>query len=164
MSVMSIESLEEEYGNFHQHFSLPNKPGNEIPEIPFNLDDLTDSELMKYYAQYTAWLNYAKSQLVLAEIAEESAANDLDFAKASTLINQWDAKIKGELVTIAKAKSSVSDIVMNAQNAYTKARAYRKLVDTVFDRCERGSHLLSRELSRRISVAPHEKKLYKYIP
>lgn len=161
---MSIESLEVEYADFHEHFSLPARPGNEIPEIPFNLDDLTDSQLMNYYAQYTAWLNYAKSQLVLAEIAEENASNDLDFAKASTLINQWDAKIKGELVTIAKAKSSVSEIVMNAQNAYTKARAYRKLVDTVFDRCERGSHLLSRELSRRISVAPHEKKLYKYIP
>lgn len=164
MSVMSIETLEEEYGNFHQHFSLPTKPGNEIPDIPFNLDDLTDSELMKYYAQYTAWLNYAKSQLVLAEIAEESFSNDLDFAKATTLINQWDTKIKGELVTIAKAKSSVSETVVSAQNAYTKARAYRKLVDTVFDRCERGSHLLSRELSRRISIVPHEKKLYKYIP
>jgi hypothetical protein len=164
MSVVSVEALEEEYGNFHKHFSLPVKPGNDIPEIPFNLDDLTDSELMSYYSKYTAWLNYAKAQLVLAEIAEENTANDLDFAKASTLINQWDAKIKGELVTIAKAKSSVSEGVLNAQNAYTKARAYRKLVDTVFDRCERGSHLLSRELSRRISIAPHEKKLYKYIP
>lgn len=161
---MTIESLEIEYSNFHEHFSLPSRPGNEIPEIPFNLDDLTDSQLMQCYAEYTAWLNYAKAQLVLAEIAEESASNDLDFAKASTLINQWDSKTKGELVTIAKAKSSVSEVVLNAQNAYTKARAYRKLVDTVFDRCERGSHLLSRELSRRISVAPHEKKLYKYIP
>jgi hypothetical protein len=46
---------------------------------------------------------------------------------------------------------------------YTQARAYRKLVDTVFDRCERGAQVLSRELSRRISLAPKESRANRFI-
>lgn len=149
---------------FESHFSLPTRPGDELPNVPNNLDDLTDAELMACYAQFVSWLNYAKAQLALAEITEEREANQLELIKSTVLISQWDAKAKGEMVTIAKAKRDTVKEVVDQQNAHTNARAYRKLVDTVFDRCERGAHLLSRELSRRISISPQEKKLYKYIP
>jgi hypothetical protein len=43
-------------------------------------------------------------------------------------------------------------------------RAYRKLVDTVFDRCERGAQVVSRELSRRIGMSGKELRQHRFMP
>ena len=109
-----------------------------------------------------AWLTYAKAQLVQAEIAEERERNILEYLQSSVLIEQWDNKMKGDLVTVAKAKRDVDPRITDQLEVYTQKRAYRKLVDTVFDRCERGAQVVSRELSRRISLAPKDNRLNRY--
>ena len=52
--------------------------------------------------------------------------------------------------------------VIEAQQLYSEKRAYRKLVESVFERCERGAQVISRELSRRISLAPQERRQARY--
>jgi hypothetical protein len=100
--------------------------------------------------------------MVLAEIDEERAANDLKVIEAETLIGQWSDKEKGDTVTLAKARRDTKPEVIEAQQLYSEKRAYRKLVESVFERCERGAQVISRELSRRISLAPQERRQARY--
>ena len=154
----------QEMDRFLHNFLLPEKPHGLLPVVPRNLGDISEIDLMSLYSEFMAWVNYTKSQLVSAEIIEERELNTFEYIKACTLIEQWGNKVKGELVTIAKAKRDVEEKVQTQQETYTQARAYRKLVDTVFDRCERGAQVLSRELSRRISLAPKENRASRFLP
>jgi hypothetical protein len=163
LEQMMIEKEIPEMDRFLRNFALPEKPHSLLPVVPRNLGDISEVELMSLYSEFMSWVNYAKAQLVTAEIVEERELNAFEYVKACTLIEQWGNKVKGELVTIAKAKRDVEDKVQKQQEAYTQARAYRKLVDTVFDRCERGAQVLSRELSRRISLAPKENRAARFI-
>lgn len=149
-------------GNFLEKFSLPDRPDGVVPEIPFFLDELPDNKLMETYTLFMSWVSFAKADMVLAEIEEERAANDLRLTEAETLILQWSDKEKGDTVTLAKARRDTEPRVVEAQRLYSEKRAYRKLVESVFERCERGAQVISRELSRRISLAPSERRQGRY--
>lgn len=151
-------------GNFLEKFSLPERPQGNVPEIPSFLDELPDNQLMEFYTLFMAWVSFAKADMVLAEIDEERAANDLKLTEAKTLIGQWSDKEKGDTVTLAKARRDTTQEVVDAQALYSERRAYRKLVESVFERCERGAQVLSRELSRRIGLAPKERRQAQYLP
>ena len=149
-------------GNFLEKFSLPERPQGNVPEIPPYLDELPDNKLMEFYTLFMAWVSFAKADMVLAEIDEERAANDLKLTEAETLIGQWSDKEKGDTVTLAKARRDTKQEVVEAQRLYSERRAYRKLVESVFERCERGAQVISRELSRRISLSPQERRQGRY--
>jgi hypothetical protein len=148
---------------FQQKFGLPERPVSEIPSLPNFLDELPDNKLMSLYSEFMAWVSYAKADYVQAEIAEERAANQLRITESMVLITQWGTKEKGDTVTLAKAHRDINPEVIEAQTVYSECRAYRKLVESVFERCERGAQVLSRELSRRIGLAPKEYKQARYI-
>jgi hypothetical protein len=147
---------------FLTRFSLPSRPTGDMPDIPHYLDDLADEELMALYTEFVAWVSFAKADLVQAEIVEDREASACRMVEAKVLIEQWGTDIKGERVTIAKARRDTDPRVVDQQFSYQKARAYRKLVESVFDRCERGAQLLSRELSRRISAHPRDSRSARY--
>lgn len=151
-------------GDFLEKFSLADRPDGEFPELPHYLDQLSDEDLMSLYATFMAWGSYAKSELVQAEIIEERTAHSQKFSEASVLIDQWGEGSKGDTVTLAKARRDVAPEVVSASQEYTNARSYRKLVESVFERCERGAQVLSRELSRRISTAPYERRNARFNP
>jgi hypothetical protein len=65
---------------------------------------------------------------------------------------------------LAKARRDVDPEVIQQQEEHLNSRAYRKMVDAVFERCERGAQVLSRELSRRISIAPQERRQARFNP
>jgi len=144
---------------FSKKFTLPPRPTSEIPQLPEYLDELSDAELMSLYGELMAWVSYAKAELVTAEIDEERQANNCRIIEAQILIGQWGDNAKGDTVTLAKAPR-----VIEQQEAHLTTRAYRKMVDSVFERCERSAQVLSRELSRRISVAPQERRQARYLP
>lgn len=165
--VHQIQEWEEEdlvTKQFNKKFRHPNRPEGEIPDLPFNLDELSDADLMSLYAEFMAWLSYAKSELVKAEIDEERHANNCRVLEAEVLITQWSDGAKGDTVTLAKARRDVNPVVIAQQEKHLNARAYRKLVESVFDRCERAAQLMSRELSRRIGLSPKESRTAKYLP
>lgn len=119
---------------------------------------------MDLYTQFMAWVNYAKAELTLAEIEEDKCANDLKVKEAFGLIAQWSTEAKGDRVTLAKARRDTDPDVIASTEAHLTAKAYRKLVDSMFDRCERGAQLISRELSRRISLSPKDRASHRYAP
>lgn len=139
---------------FNAKFSLPSRPGDGVPDLPIHLDDLSDEDLMELYSHYISWVSYAKAELVKAEIEEESQANYSRVMESRVLIEQWGDEAKGDRVTIAKARRDIDPRVIGLQEEHRKARAYRKMVESVFDRCERGAQLLSRELTRRVNLTP----------
>jgi len=119
---------------------------------------------MELYTDFMAWLVFAKAQLVQAEITEERERNILEYLQSSVLIEQWGDKAKGDLVTVAKAKRDVDPKIVDQIEIHMQKRAYRKLVDTVFDRCERGAQVVSRELSRRIGMSGKEVRQHRFTP
>lgn len=162
--IRNEEEVDPALLKFSRKFSLPNRPDDEIPELPKHLDDMGDAELMDLYSEFMAWVSYAKAELVTAEIAEDRESNFLKILEARVLIEQWSAEAKGDRVTIAKARRDIDPRVVSQQGVCQQARAYRKLVDSVFDRCERGAQLLSRELSRRIGLHSRESRSGRYAP
>ena len=150
------EAIDPAVARFSRKFSSPARPSSEVPDLPKHLDDLGDSELMDLYTEFMSWVSYAKAEMVNAEIAEEREANFLRVLEARVLIEQWGAEAKGDRVTIAKARRDIDSRVVSQQDEHRQARAYRKLVESMFDRCERGAQLLSRELSRRIGLHSKE--------
>lgn len=160
MRVLSRESTPEDPSvvKFKQRFSLPDRPTEALPDLPHNLDDLCDADLMEHYREFVAWVSFAKAELVKAEIDEERTAHECKIVESQTLIGQWSADAKGDRVTLAKARRDVDPQVLKYQEAHLKARAYRKLAEAMFDRCERGAQLLSRELSRRVGSGQRESR------
>ena len=159
--VRSTTPVAEEFSN---KFQLPSKPADSIPEMPGSLGELSDFLLMQLYSEFVAWVSYAKAELVKAEISEDRTAHLLKVAEATAIIGQWSDKAKGDTVTLAKARRDCSPEVVAAQEEHLEARAVRKLTESVFDRCERSAQVLSRELSRRISIAPMENRNARYTP
>ena len=147
---------------FKSKFSLPQRPSNDPPEIPPHLDELHDSDLMDIYSEFMAWVSYTKSQLVQAEIDEDYEFNQCKIIESTVLIRQWGNDAKGDRVTIAKARRDVDPKVVEHQLRYQTARAYRKLTESLFESCERGAQLLSRELSRRIGLHNKEQRTSRF--
>jgi hypothetical protein len=163
MRVISKDHVEDPaVSKFNSKFSLPSRPSEEPPSIPDALDDIGDSELMETYAEFMSWVSYLKGQLVKAEIDEDREANKCRVLEARVLIEQWGSDAKGDRVTIAKARRDVDDRVVSQQESYQTCRAYRKLVEALFESCERGAQLLSRELSRRIGLNSKEQRTSRF--
>jgi len=161
--VISKDQIEHPaIAKFNSKFSLPARPTDNPPQMPEHLDDLHDSDLMDLYTQFMGWVSYSKGQLVKAEISEDREANYCRVLEARVLIEQWGADAKGDRVTIAKARRDVDDRVISQQETYQVARAYRKLIEAMFESCERGAQLLSRELSRRIGLNSKEQRTSRF--
>ena len=147
---------------FKSKFSLPSRPSEEPPSIPPHLDELHDGDLMDVYSEFMSWVSFTKAQLVQAEIDEDYESHQCRIVESMILINQWNNDAKGDRVTLAKARRDVDPRVVEQQLKYQTARAYRKLVEALFESCERGAQLLSRELSRRIGLHSKEQRTSRF--
>ena len=83
-------SLPEIHARFDLKFTLPERPGSDMPTLPLELDDLTDASLMSVYSETVAWVNYAKAELAKAEILEEGALSALRQTEAEALLDGED--------------------------------------------------------------------------
>jgi hypothetical protein len=135
---------------------LPEHPGTELPPtMPEDLTDIDDRHLMDLFAGFTAWSNYASTQLSKAEIDEAEAKSSVDFQEARAAIDAWEEETGTKrTVTITKARRLVEVEVQEALEEHRKLYARRKLVGAMFDVMERNIFLISRELSRRSGGSP----------
>lgn len=117
---------------------------------------------MSLYSEFMAWVSYMKGQLVQAEIDEEHELHQCKLVESMILIDQWGSDSKADRVTLAKARRDVDPKVVDQQVKYQTARAYKKLVEALFESCERGAQLLSRELSRRIGLHSKEQRTSRF--
>lgn len=131
-----------------QGLSLPNKPPNEMPQLPEDVTDLSDRDLMQTYATYVAWSEYANTQLAIASVDEKHAEREHNLIELRTQARYRDA---GDNVTTARSNARLDDDVQQAYQRVINAEAYRKLLEVVASNCDKAAALLSRELTRRTS-------------
>lgn len=130
-------------------FLLPRRPPRGLPEIPFNLTDIDEKRLMELFTAYVVWNNFIDVRRVQAEIEEANAETVLKVLEATSLAAGWDGG-KDSRITIARAERDIDPEVVAARTAHDEARARRKLLQVLSDNMQRGSNLLSRELTRRV--------------
>ncbi len=131
--------------------------------LPTDLAELNDDALMEEAAIFTQWANYFASKVAVAEIDEAEAWAKLEKQKALQMIEGWTGA-RGDRVALAKAEALVGEEAQAMVDAHATAKAYRKLIQTLYENADRGASLLSRELTRRIGLAGKEHRLGKFRP
>jgi hypothetical protein len=137
---------------------LARKPDFEIPDIPLDVTEWDDADLMELFAKYVAWQNFVDSEVISAERDEMMSENRLKLAEARAVASSSEKITKARL----EAKSSVD--VEQAMNAHVLARSYRKALVLQQSAVERAANFVSRELSRRIGRGPVERRNNRWNP
>lgn len=146
-------SLEAKRSAERQRYSLPPRPEYPIPQIPEDITELGDNELIGLMTRVTRWAEHLGVQLAMAEVDERWAEAAMEKFRALALL---DGSAKD--VTRTKAEAYKSEEYLAAEDKYHEAMAYRKLVGVLFTNAERWSSLLSRDLTRRVNRDPRERR------
>ena len=110
---------------------------------------------MAVFSEMTQWASYLAVQVTKAEIEEHEAEAALKVMEAKRLVAGWGGA-KEDRVTLAKAERDADPEVVTLRDRYDRCWAYRKMVTTLCDNVRNEANLLSRELSKRIGLAPLE--------
>lgn len=133
-----------------QGLSLPEKPAEEMRDsLPRDLTELDDVALMQMYTETIGWSDYLAVQQSFAQTDERRIKRKLEFLEAKALIQ---AKTVASKVTDARLLVKDDPAIQDIHDKAASAEAYRKLVESLFNNCERDSALLSRELTRRTAA------------
>lgn len=139
--------------------SLGSPPEGDLPDLPRDLTELSDRDLMILFSEFVQWQNFAASRLGLAEVEERRAEAALKWAEDLIMMGA----VKGEIVKTRHTLSQDTDVAAARERAL-QAYAVRKTTAVVFDNCERSANLVSRELSRRQSINPTERRSNRWNP
>lgn len=131
---------------------MPRRPQSDegVPSLPPDLGDLSDGELMSLFNKLTGWMNYIAMQVTKAEVDEDEAEAKLKTLSAKYMVKNTD---KGDKVTIVRAERDTDPEVVAAEQEVIRRKALRKMVSTLMQNTERSNFLVSRELTRRTSLA-----------
>lgn len=128
-----------------QGLELPEKPKYSMPQIPSDISSEMSEELIVLMAEISGWIDYAEVQLAAAQIDEEFEKQQLaEYAAQVQLDNKDEAK-----VTIMKARMFEDADYVNQRDKAHNAYAYRKMIETMYNRLERAKFIVSREITRR---------------
>jgi len=102
--------------------------------------------LMRTFAEYTAWVNYAATEFATAEVAEERAQAHLKRLEAAGMVLLSGPKTK---VTEIRAQLQGAPEIDRAAQDLLNAYATRKMTQVIMENCQRCANLVSREITRR---------------
>lgn len=127
---------------------VPAQPdGSEVPELPADLGEKSDTVLMMLYNEFTTWTGYSGGELARAVVEEKRAERRLKRVEDLYTIQYKSEKT----VAATKARVAMEPEYQAAEDEVDSCFAYRKLVESIYTDCERKAAAASRELSRRIS-------------
>ena len=148
-----------------QGYKLAAKPLSEIPKLPQRITEWSDEELMELMTRKVRWMDHISGVLGLQEVDERYADSAYDLIWATVLADAATGRPKSESsVTLAKADTTMHPNVVAARDHKNLVYARRKVIQMLYDRLERDSFLLSRELSRRIGREPRERRADRWNP
>jgi hypothetical protein len=136
-------------------YALPSKPIHPIPDLPWDLGDLAEPLLMQLYSQFTKWANYLNVQVAKAEVDEEDLEAQVKGKEALFMAKQSDAGVKEHQ---ARNLRDSDEEVQELRKSLATAKHVRKLTAVLLGNCERSASACSRELTRRTTLAPHERR------
>lgn len=129
------------------------KPDFDFPDIPRDITIVSDEHLMRMFAGFVAWQNYAATQFAEAEIVEARAEAHVRRLEAQGMLLS-----SAEKVTVARAELVNNPEVERARQELLIAYAHRKMTSVIYGNCERSAALISRELTRRVGREPVERR------
>lgn len=128
-----------------QGLVIPETPAFEQPQLPADITSVHASELMQLFSEFISWLDYIEVQLAAAQIDEKHEENILEEMQAGLQIDNSGEKT----VTLVKAKVFKDEDFQDQREKVLKAYSYRRVIETIFNRLDRGRFLVSREVTRR---------------
>lgn len=123
----------------------------ELPDFPEDITLVDDNELMIMASKYMENMNFLRTQVACAAIAEAESENTLDDAIAQGLLSKTTGKTT-EKAALLRASVLTDPVIKELADAKNYSHAYRKLLDTLLENTERYYSLTSRELTRRTST------------
>lgn len=136
-------------------FAMPGKPEHPIPDLPWDLGDISESLLIQLYTQFTQWANYLNVQVAKAEAEEEDLEAQTRGKEALFMAAQADAGVKEHQ---ARNLRDSDESIQELRKSLATAKHVRKLTAVLLGNCERSAAACSRELTRRTTLAPHERR------
>lgn len=136
---------------------LPPKPrlrrGEEsMPLLPDDLGELSDDALMELFNKLTQWCGYIATNVTMLEVAEDDAQARLKMSESMFIVRNVGPGEPG--IMRAQRERDLDPEVMRLRNEVLYCHAKVKITSTLFENTERSIALISRELSRRIGLAP----------
>jgi len=119
------------------------------PKMPKDISDLDSDELSELFSKLTAWSNFVAGQLAAAQVDETFIDKKLESIRAQLLLTKGATKAKGDTVTLIKAQVNSDPMIVELEEKFMAAYAYRKMVEVVSNNFERDVALVSREITRR---------------
>jgi hypothetical protein len=110
---------------------------------------------MQLYSQFTQWANYLNVQVAKAEVDEEDLEAQVKGKEALFMAKQSDAGVKEHQ---ARNLRDSDEEVQELRKSLATAKHVRKLTAVLLGNCERSASACSRELTRRTTLAPHERR------
>jgi hypothetical protein len=148
---MKIKALEDSSNTFtmleEQGITPIRETDMAIPQMPYDITDLDDSDLMRLFSHLTAYSNFLNVQLSCALVDERAAEREVSVNKATTLINNMATS--DDKITVARAKLMDDPKIVELNDVYEERHAYRKIIEVMANNSERDMNLISRELTRR---------------
>lgn len=121
-----------------------------VPLLPDDLGDLSDRELMTLFNMLTQWSNYAAFLVTRAEVQEDDAEAKLKVMEAKYIVSNTERGERG--IQRAGKERDVDPQVIEQRDEVLRAKALRKMMQTMFGNTERSTALASRELTRRVGL------------
>lgn len=141
----------------------PPRPDGKMPEVPYELADLSDADLMEELREHNEWANHLGAELVLAEITEETALVIFERLKTERMLS-LEPEYKGETMTERKARAGLSEDVQEAEDEFLAAKAYRKVLANLYESAERKASNISREITRRVGRDGPDRRSMRWNP
>ena len=136
----------------------PDRPEEDVPKLPAELAELTDSQMMSLFSRFTRWADYFSVLVALDEVKEKFAEDEVRrLEDLFMLANRPERPQSGEL-TMIKASMEGDAEIAAARQEFRVVYAHRKLIQVFFEAAERDAAVLSRELTRRTEMEPYNRR------
>lgn len=133
-----------------QGLSIPREADLPNPELPADITDISDEDLMILYTQFSSYSDFVNTQLSCAIVDEKALERRVDYEESMAMLRAQSNSAK-VTVTVLKAQVDADPALISLRQDHLNKYSYRKLLETLANNCERNSAVCSRELTRRTS-------------
>jgi len=127
-------------------YADPTQPNIPIPDMVIVVGDLPDDELMELFNTFTSWADFLAVESVKANLVEEQYEDEMTELKAQFVAD-------GKDLNRDRARAEISDEMHELRLRLRTFKNVRKLLEAKFGNCDRNAKALSRELTRRTTIA-----------
>jgi len=124
----------------------PRQPNIPIPDMPVIVGDMPDDELMELFNTFVSWADFLSVEAVKANLVEEEYEDKMLELKSEHIA-------LGDSLYRDRASAEISDGMHELRLRLRTFKNVRKLLEAKFGNCDRNAKALSRELTRRTTIA-----------